>query len=123
MLNALHSVRASWYNIGLELDIPHTELDCFRQKYTDQSDLMREMLKHWLDVAVDPRPTWEAVVTALRAPIVDKKHVAEQLESKYCAPEHHTMYESKSPPKVERCEGIVLTYIYGLTCTFQVLAP
>ena len=112
LLNVLHSVRASWYDIGLELDIPHNELDCFKQNHTDPKDLLREMLKHWLDTAVDPRPTWEAVVAALRAPIVDKIRVAEQLESKYCAPVQHTIDESKSPPKVEKCEGIVLTCMY-----------
>ena len=33
----------------------------------------------------DPCPTWEAVVRALRSPIVSEKQVAEQLKSKYCA--------------------------------------
>ena len=84
LLNELHPVRASWYNIGLELDIPYTTLDCFKQNYSDQLDLMREMLKHWLKAAVDPCPTWEAVVRALRSPIVNEMNVAEQLKSKYC---------------------------------------
>ena len=86
LLNALHPVRASWYNIGLELDIPHTTLDCFKLNYSDFSDLMCQMLVHWLKTAVDPRPTWEAVVTALRSPIVNEWFVAEQLESKHCPP-------------------------------------
>ena len=86
LLNELHAVRASWYKIGLQLDIPHTTLDCFKQSYSDQTDLMCEMLKHWLDTAVDPPPSWEVVVAALRSPIVHQKRVAEQLESKYCVP-------------------------------------
>ena len=84
LLHALHPVRVSWYYIGLELGIPHTELECFKTNFPDLSDSMREMLKHWLDIAVDPRPTWESVVTALRSPIVGKSRVAEELESKYC---------------------------------------
>ena len=48
--------------------------------YSNPLDLMREMLIRWLDEAVDPRPSWEAVVTALRSPIVNKNHVAERLE-------------------------------------------
>ena len=49
---------------------------------------MREVLKHWLDTVFDPPPTREAVVTALKSATVAKKKVADQLESKYCAPVH-----------------------------------
>ena len=105
LLNELHPVRASWYKIGLQLDIPHATLDCFKQNYSDQTDLMCEVLKHWLDTAVDPPPSWEAVVTALKSPIVDKKNTAEQLESKYCTPVHSTGEESNSPTVVENSEG------------------
>ena len=65
------------------MDIPHTTLDCFKQNHSDQSDLMCEVLKHWLKMAVDP-PTWEAVVTALRSPLVNEMSVAAQLEANYC---------------------------------------
>ena len=105
LLNELHLVRASWYNIGVQLDIPHTTLDCFKQSYSDPTDLMREMLKCWLDTAVVPRPTWEAVITALRSPIVDKKSVAEQLESKYCKPVGK-MKESNHPDDMEHRKGM-----------------
>ena len=82
LLHALHPARASWYNIGLELDIKYTELDNFKQNYSDQLQLMREMLKYWLKTAVDPPPTWEAVVTALKSPLVNEMSVAAQLERK-----------------------------------------
>ena len=104
LLNALHPVRASWYNIGLELDIPHTELDIFEKKHSDVSDSLREVLKHWLDTAVDPPPSWEAVVAALRSRIVNKWFVASQLESKYCAP--HKTDEPCAPTNVVKSEGI-----------------
>ena len=80
LLRELHPVRASWYNIGLELDIPHTELDYLEQNYSDQ---LREVLKYWLKTAVDPPPTWEAVVIALRSPSVNEKSIAAQLETKF----------------------------------------
>ena len=81
-------------------------MDCFKQNYSDQTDLMCEMLKHWLDTAVDPPPTWEAIVTALRSSIVDKKKVAEQLELKYCPPIQLTTEESTRLITVENNEGI-----------------
>ena len=105
MLNELHPVRASWYKIGLQLDIPHATLDCFKQNYSDQTDLMCEMLKHWLDTAVDPSPSWEAVVTALRSPIVNKKIIAELLELKYCPQIQQVKEEPSNPTKVEKSEG------------------
>ena len=106
LLNALHPVRARWYKIGLELDIPHNELDCFEQKYSDPLDLLCETLKYWFKTAVDPHPTWEAVVTALRSRIVNEWFVAEQLESKYCTPVENRVMEPTSPTKVEKREGI-----------------
>ena len=89
LLNELHTVRASWYLIGLQLDIPHTTLDCLKQNHSDPSDLMREVLKYWLDTAVDPRPSCEAVVAALTSCAVSEKNVAAQLVSKYCLPVQH----------------------------------
>ena len=111
LLNALHPVRTSWYNIGLELDIPHTELDWFEQKHSDSSDLLCEVLKYWFKTATDPCPTWEAVVAALRSPIVNEKFIAEQLESKYCAPVQCMGDESNSPTKVEKSEGIAIIHV------------
>ena len=107
LLNELHSVRVNWYNIGLELDIPYTELNCFRKMYSDPSDSLREVLIHWLKTAVDPLPTWEAVVSALKSLIVNEKKVAAQLESKYCTPPRE---ESNSSIKVEKGKGITVGY-------------
>ena len=117
LLNELCPVRANWYNIGLQLDIPHTTLDCFRQNYSDQSDLMREMLKCWLKIAVDPPPAWEAVVTALRSPLVNEKKVADQLESKYCPPVQCMGKKSNTSIKVENSKGISTYYI---NCTYRI---
>ena len=74
--------------------------------YSDPSDLMREMLKHWLQTAINPRPTWRAVVTALRSRSVDEQSVAEQLESKYCTSAQPVVHESNSPIKEEKSEGV-----------------
>ena len=102
LLRELHPVHARWYNIGLELEIPNYTLDSFKPMYSDQLELMREMLIYWLDKAVDPPPSWEAVVAALRSPIVDMTHVAEQLELQYCATVQCTMEKS------EENEGIAI---------------
>ena len=94
LLNELHPVRASWYNIGLELDIPHTTLDCIEDNHLKKIDSLREVLTYWFKTAVCPRPTWEAVVTALRSRIVNERFVAKQLESEYC---QHKTDQSNTP--------------------------
>ena len=72
--------------MGLELGIPENTLDCYKHNFSDPLDLMCEMLKHWLKTAVNPPPTWEVVITALRSQIVGETKIATQLESTYCAP-------------------------------------
>ena len=89
--------------------------------HSDPLDLMHEMLIRWLDKAVDPCPSWEAVVTALRSPIVNMNHVAEQLESKYCAPVQCTREKSNSSVRREECESM-LYYCSLFFCLF-VLFP
>ena len=124
LLTELHPVRACWYNIGLELGISFTTLDWFQHTYSDSLDLMREMLKHWLKTSIDPPPTWEAVITALRSPIVNEKNIAAQLEIKYCGQVQCDAKESNSPtrqshspppiavkdPPVAEYEGIPFNY-------------
>ena len=109
LLHELHPVRASWYNIGLELDIPHTELDCFEQSHPDQLVSKREMLKHWLKTTADPPSTWEAVVIALRSPSVNEKSIAAQLEAKYCTSIQYMRGESSHPTRIEKSEDSLLS--------------
>ena len=105
LTNELHPVRASWFKIGLQLDIPHTDLICFRKRHSDLTDQMCEMLMHWLKTAVDPPPSWKAIVRALRSPSVNEMNVAAQVESKYCAPMQDIMDTSNSPTKAEMSKG------------------
>ena len=93
------------------MDIPHTELDCFKQKYSDQVDLLCEVLKYWLKTAVKPRPSWEAVVTALRSRIVNEKNIAAQLVSKYCVQAKCTADDSNTSGMVEEGEGMYCHYL------------
>ena len=67
---------------------------------------MREMLKHWLKTSIDPPPTWEAVITALRSPLVNEKIVAAQLESMYCTPVQCEMDKCEIEELAPSPEGI-----------------
>ena len=98
-------MHASWYKIGLQLDIQYPDLDVIECNYPDSKNRMHEMLRHWFCNLV-PGPTWKAVVTALRSPVVDMNHLAEQLELKYCKPVQRTMgkFIEKSMGFVTMCK-------------------
>ena len=67
--------------------------------YSDPLDSLREVLIYWLKAKP---PTWDAVITALKSPIVGEENTAAQLESRYCPP---LQDESNSPTKAEKSEG------------------
>ena len=70
--------------------------------YSDPLDSLREVLIHWLKAKLH---TWDAVITALKSPIVGEKNVAAQLESKYCPELQDMIDESNNPTKAEKSEG------------------
>ena len=74
---SVYGARAKWYNIGLELGIPSSELDTLRAQ--NGEDALREVLKHWLQ-QIDPPPTWGRLLEALRSPTVGKQQLALELE-------------------------------------------
>lgn len=77
----LYAVNTKWYNLGLELGQQVSTLDRIDAKYRgDTSKCFREVLTEWLK-GVDPSPTWQAMVNALKSPTVAQYHLAEQIET------------------------------------------
>ena len=84
VLNELHEVRAKWRYLGGSLKVKESDLAVIRAECRDiLLDCLREMLSHWLG-QVDPQPCWNAIVAALRTPIVDEPQLAQTLEAKFC---------------------------------------
>ena len=85
VLTELHPVRSKWYNIGLQLLVPVTDLQRIESEYkNDHGTCLRQMLIKWLEMGT---ATWETLVKALQAPIVqgdENKALAENLQKKYC---------------------------------------
>ena len=79
----LHEARTKWYDIGLELKVPVGTLDSIRVQSDDTKECLLEALKHWLKT-VDPKPTWQALVDALRSCVVEENQLANSLEEKHC---------------------------------------
>ena len=77
----LFSVKTEWYNLGLELGQRVPTLDGIDAKYSsDPPQCFRQVLKEWLK-GVNPRPTWQAMVNALKSHTVAQYHLAEQIQA------------------------------------------
>ncbi len=83
VLEAAHSGRNKWYNIGLKLGVESHTLDSIGDRFDDPTDCLREVIKQWLK-GVSPQPTWRALVDALRSCVVGEEKLASELEAKYC---------------------------------------
>ena len=94
VLRELHEARTKWYYIGIELKVPVGTLDSIKAQSDDAKECLLEALKHWLKT-VDLKPTWQALVNALRSCVVEENQLANSLEEKHCP-------KRKSLPLLER---------------------
>ena len=77
----LYEVKTEWYNLGLELGLRVATLDSIDARYnSDPSQCFRQFLKEWLK-GVNPLPTWQAMVNALKSPTVAQPRLAQQIET------------------------------------------
>ena len=81
--NEVFSAAAKWYDIGLELGVTADYLDTIKKANDDPLDCLRELLRRWLS-NVDPQPSREALVAALRIPAVNYPALASEIELKFC---------------------------------------
>lgn len=81
VLEAIWDIRNQWYNLGLLLRIPASELDSIDKDNANIGDCARSTLKFWLQNA--ERPTWAALVNALQSPIVGQFVVADRIQKQY----------------------------------------
>ena len=82
----LYDVNTKWYNLGLELGLRPPTLDSIDAKYnSDPSQCFRQVLKEWLN-GVNPPPTWQAMVNALKSPTVSQYKLAEQIQTELPTP-------------------------------------
>jgi len=85
VFRALHSVCHKWLNIGLELDVPESQLKIIETDRIGSEERMRTMLDYWLNNY--PLLSWKVLVDALKATTVGESRLAKELEEKHCSPE------------------------------------
>ena len=76
-------MKRKWYCIGLELNLQVDTLENIKHQEMDDSNRLREMLIIWLK-QVNPLPSWEALVSALKGLTVEEPQLAEQIRQKHC---------------------------------------
>ena len=74
---AVHPARTSWYDIGLQLQVPVDVLDSIEQENGNDRDRLRNMLKTWLKRG---GATWGALSDALKSPTVGEHQLAKKLD-------------------------------------------
>jgi len=112
LLGSLESIRAKWYNFGLQLRVDIGILDDIAVQYSDPLDCLRETLKHWLKTF--PNCTWKCIVNALGSPIVGANVLALELERKHCP-----QLEAHAPQAQSRTPGAFSSFRPWATSEFS----
>lgn len=88
VLNLLLEVSIKWFNLGLQLGLKERDLKVIEQDHAKDGVevCLREMLSLWLKM-INPHPTWEGLVAALKKPSVLFSRLAKKIEDEYCVHE------------------------------------
>ena len=78
---AVFTARTKSFKIGLKLRVPVDTLDSIAARFDDSGDKLLETLKVWLKTAT--KPTWQAILDALKSDIVGESNLATNIETKY----------------------------------------
>ena len=82
LLNILVDASPEWMDLGLQLGVDQTTLRVIERDYRDMTKrCFMEMLSEWLKM-IDPLPSWEELIAALKLPSVGHKDLAKIVEAK-----------------------------------------
>ena len=97
------------YVIGLQLKLPVHEVKSIHSMYTHPRDRLLHVLIEF-SKQIEPRPTWRAIVDALKSPSVDLTQLAERIEAAHC------------PVHVPTCTAGIIMLQCSQTCTSMYLS-
>ena len=88
-MRAISDAKTKWEFLGLELGITSEDLESIKKNNNSEIEhCFKDMLKEWLKM-VDPSPSWEGLIQALRSPFVGCRHLAKKI-----AEEHKSIFFS-----------------------------
>ena len=70
---------------GRVLKLPAHTVDRIHVQYSDPEECLFQVMDEFVK-QVEPRPTWRAIVNALRNPLIGLTSLAEKMESIHCPP-------------------------------------
>ena len=68
---------------GRVLKLPAHTVDRIHKLYRDPEECLFQVMDEFVK-QVEPRPTWRAIVNALRNPLIGLTSLAEEIENKHC---------------------------------------
>ena len=80
LLRHLMPLASDWKNIGIFLELEHSELNTIQADYPKSQNSLREMLNTWLK-RVHPEPTWQVVVEAVE--LLGDQQKAKEIRDKF----------------------------------------
>ena len=96
---AVYTARTKSFKIGLILRVPVDTLDSIAAQFADPGDKLLETLKVWLKTAT--KPTWQAIVDALRNATIGEASLATDVEAKYCTAVEAGRASGQTMPEVQ----------------------
>ena len=82
-MNELGSVVSKWFQIGIQLGVSETRLHHIEADYRIADRCLSEVIILWLNGNANTDVTWESLIRALEASIVNEKGLAKSLIQKY----------------------------------------
>ena len=113
--DALFDVRSKWENIGIELLLNKNDTDAIKRQHPslDPVDCLTEMLSIYLR-RVNPEPSWDKIVAALRARAIGESRKAHELEQKYlpaAMPRQQTVEHQSADGGASRKDTVTFPYL------------
>ena len=71
--------------LGRVLKLSPSRVSGIHKQYKDPEECLFRVIDEFVK-QVDPRPTWRAILTALRHPTIRLTGLADEIESKHCPP-------------------------------------
>ena len=97
------------YVIGLKLKLPKYLVESIHTVHKDPRDRLLHVLIEF-SKQIEPRPTWRAIVDALKSPAVNLTQLAKRIEAKHC------------PVHVPTCTAGIIMLQCSQTCTSMYLS-
>ena len=83
VLGELIGITNEWRYLGLALGLKKPTLDAIKVDNADVKDRMLEMVTSWLQKKDESLPSWQALVKALRDPLVNRTDIANTINDKF----------------------------------------